>query len=227
MWSDPSSRSPAGSYYKVSTTAASSSQYLRAPNASALSTYDVTWDDPMADMILMANELAFRTAVTTSTLAPGGVSILATLHHSKADWWNLTSEQPYVISPNLTSVQRAVEQTALVTASMPVAVYVTHRGWLAGGFTVMCVACLAIAPTYWGWWRLGRKVSMSPLEIARAFDAPVLREAPHNATGDDVKKILGPKRVNLAPASAGGTQEERIALTQHNPKMDGETTITR
>lgn len=53
-------------------------------------------------------------------------------------------------------------------------------------------------PTYWGWWRLGRQVSMSPLEIARAFNAPILQDADPNATGDDLKRELGHKSVCFA-----------------------------
>lgn len=163
------------------TTAAAASGYLRSPNASAIASYDVTWDDPMEDMILMANELAFRTAYTTSSTVPGSPGFSA-LYGSSEHYYNLTSEQPYIISSNLTAVPRAVNQKTLVSATYPTTVYVTHRGWLAGGFVVICLACLAVAPTFWGWWRLGREVSMSPLEIARAFEAPLLQHADPNAT---------------------------------------------
>lgn len=145
----------------------------------------------MADMILAANELAFRTAYTTSSTAPanveGGVS------------YNLTSDQPYIVLPNLTSVSRTIHQTALVRDSTPLTVFAVHRGWLVGGFTVMVLACLAILPTYWGWWELGREVSMSPLEIARAFEAPIMRDADSNATGHDLKKSVGSEWISLCP----------------------------
>lgn len=36
-------------------------QYLKVTNASAMESFNVTWDDPMADVSLTANELAFRT----------------------------------------------------------------------------------------------------------------------------------------------------------------------
>lgn len=39
---------------------------------------------------------------------------------------------------------------------------------------------------------------MSPLEIARAFNAPILRDADPNATGDDLKRDLGSVKVCLA-----------------------------
>jgi hypothetical protein len=48
-------------------------------------------------------------------------------------------------------------------------VYKTNRINLAVGISLMLVALLAILPLYWGFWRLGRVVSMSPLEIAKAL----------------------------------------------------------
>lgn len=58
--------------------------------------------------------------------------------------YNLTSEQPYILSPNLTSKARTIQQHAQMTSTKVVTVYATEKGWLAGGFVVMCLACLAI-----------------------------------------------------------------------------------
>ena len=33
---------------------------------------------------------------------------------------------------------------------------------------------VAVLPLFIGWWELGRPVSFSPLEVAKAFDAPLL-----------------------------------------------------
>jgi hypothetical protein len=48
-------------------------------------------------------------------------------------------------------------------------VYKTNALILGIGVGLMVVAVLAIMPLYWGFWRLGRKVSMSPLEVAKAM----------------------------------------------------------
>lgn len=47
------------------------------------------------------------------------------------------------------------------------AVFFTAYGYfgLAAVVELICLAC--ILPTYWGWWKLGRDVSFSPLEIAK------------------------------------------------------------
>lgn len=136
--------SPVGGWYAIRATNPIASTYLRAPNASAITGAEVTWADPMDDMILMAHELAFRTALTTSSEVPGTATMGADYN-----FYNLTTEQPYIISPNLTEVNRTISQSALVKESRIVTVYATQKGWLAGGFVVICLAILAIVPTYW------------------------------------------------------------------------------
>ena len=116
--------------------------------------------------------LAFRTARAISGLSPDDVR-LAGLDGTgpSATAWNLTSAQPYVVSPNLTFVQRLLSQYSTVSGFKLAPIYTTHGGWIARSTAVVCFTCIAILSTYWGWWRLGRDVSMSPLEIARAFGA--------------------------------------------------------
>lgn len=49
--------------------------------------------------------------------------------------------------------------------------YAISRMNLIVAVMVSLAGPLAILPLFWGWWILGRKVSMSPLEIANAFYA--------------------------------------------------------
>ena len=160
----------------------------------------------MADMISMANELAFRTALVTSNQLPGDPTLTAMFSTSSL---SLTAAQPEILSPNLTTTNRTLHQKSPMTTVTQETVYKTERGWLAGGFVVMCLSCLAIIPSYWGWWRLGREVIMSPLEIARAFDAPMMQQADPNATGDDLKRELGGIKVRFAADSDGMVYDTR------------------
>ena len=61
--------------------------------------------------------------------------------------------------------------------------YQTHRTflWLALASMLVCIIC--VLPAYYGFWELGRKVSLGPFEIAAAFQAPVL-DHPSAATGE-------------------------------------------
>lgn len=65
-------------------------------------------------------------------------------------------------------------------------VYQSNYDWMFGALAVILVAFCSILPTYGSWWHLGRIVSMSPIETAKAFDAPLLRQADPNGTGHDI-----------------------------------------
>lgn len=53
---------------------------------------------------------------------------------------------------------------------------------------------------------------MSPLEIARAFGAPLLETAGPNAIGDNLKKGLGTQKIHFVLDSIGSVREERQTL---------------
>ena len=46
-------------------------------------------------------------------------------------------------------------------------VYHTDFAFFAAAMVVELVCVALVAPTYWNWWKLGRSVSFSPLEIAK------------------------------------------------------------
>ncbi|CZR53988.1 uncharacterized protein PAC_03871 [Phialocephala subalpina] len=54
---------------------------------------------------------------------------------------------------------------------------------------------LSVLPLYYGWWELGRKASLSVIEIAKAFGAPLLRDVDDNATAKLILKQVGTTRV--------------------------------
>lgn len=46
-------------------------------------------------------------------------------------------------------------------------VFQTDLWWLMAAALVEIVCVSLILPTYFGWWRIGRRVTFSPLEIAK------------------------------------------------------------
>ncbi|KAL5321378.1 hypothetical protein ACEPPN_009335 [Leptodophora sp. 'Broadleaf-Isolate-01'] len=76
----------------------------------------------------------------------------------------------------------------------------------AGSVGVTLAIILFILPTFYGFWTLARKTTLSPLETARAFHAPVLREAPKHLDTPGLLKELGKSNIhtdmmpNEAPA---------------------------
>jgi hypothetical protein len=68
-------------------------------------------------------------------------------------------------------------------------------------FTLLGVLC--IIPTFMGWWDLGRNVSMSPLEIAKAFDARSLAGADSNAEVGKLLKEVGERKIQYGVLVGG------------------------
>jgi hypothetical protein len=62
-------------------------------------------------------------------------------------------------------------------------VYKSEYAFLAIATVLIILSLFSVATLLWGWWDLGRPVSLSPLEIAKAFGAPMLADAPDDAKG--------------------------------------------
>ena len=108
-------------------------------------------------------------------------------------------------------------QTITLSESTIVAVYRVHYAYTAAALGVTVAASLAISLLVAGWRLLGRQFSMSPLEIAKAFNAPLLESTRSNATVAEMVKELRPSlrvrygevRQDPLPASQGVPREHR------------------
>lgn len=81
--------------------------------------------------------------------------------------------------------------------------------WGAVAATVCCV--LLVLPVYWGFWQLGRKVSLNPFEIAHAFRSPVIAQA-HTAAPQDLMKEVGNQEVRYGPVTLDGESYGRFGV---------------
>jgi hypothetical protein len=70
--------------------------------------------------------------------------------------------------------------------------------YLAAALAVMLVALLAVLFLSWGWWELGRPVSLSPLEMAMAFEAPVMQRACRSSVIERILKEFGEMKVKYS-----------------------------
>ena len=81
---------------------------------------------------------------------------------------------------------------------------------LATLFTAL--AWLATFPIFLGWWHVGRTVSLSPIETAKAFRAPMLQNADPNAKADDLVKQVGQRPVRYGVVTADDGQQELLEM---------------
>jgi hypothetical protein len=86
-------------------------------------------------------------------------------------------------SSNVRSVPAQQEAT--------IAVYQSHYLYLGLASLFTTLAIILVVPTFIGYWYLGRNVSMSPIETAKAFNAPLLRNEDSNAEADHLINNLG------------------------------------
>lgn len=87
-------------------------------------------------------------------------------------------------------------KTETMVGLKPEIYYYSKFSFAWGAFASTVIIVLLILPSYWGYWELGRKVTLGPLEIANAFDAPAFQHV-DRGTGhvDHVLDAVGQQKV--------------------------------
>jgi hypothetical protein len=78
--------------------------------------------------------------------------------------------------------------------------YMTNFDFMAAGVVTTLIAVLLVVPAYWKYGQLGREVTLGPIEVASAFQAPILTQGRRygvKETGkvDDLLKDVGERKV--------------------------------
>ena len=148
------------------------SQYIIDPNYEGFCNF--TFNDPTRDILTALHEIMFRTALKSSNIKTS-VSI-----QNKEGNYTFFTQQP--VSASRSSIQN---------------VFQSHFGYLSGAIALITLGILSILPTYNGWRLLGREMTMSPIEIVKAFNAPMMETEPSysNAPVQQLVKRLGSRQV--------------------------------
>ncbi|KAK2684567.1 hypothetical protein QWA68_016539 [Fusarium oxysporum] len=83
-------------------------------------------------------------------------------------------------------------------------VYTSDFLFLGLALMLIGLAAVAVVPLLMYWWRLGRDVSLSPIEIARAFSAPELAGSGSNLDASRLVKDIGDRKVRYGAVSYRG-----------------------
>lgn len=84
---------------------------------------------------------------------------------------------------------------------------------------------IATLPVFLGWWHLGRAVSLSPIETAKAFGAPGFNTEDSNADAKGILKDVGSREVRYGAMRTtiseelGDEAKERIRLIMGEPQL--------
>lgn len=95
--------------------------------------------------------------------------------------------------------------TQQVMAQETLTIPVYESQYLFLGLAIMCSAagCLAIFLIILRWWSIGRTVSMSPVETAKAFGPPQLRNSDSNANINVLLKEVGDRPIRYGVVASG------------------------
>jgi len=91
--------------------------------------------------------------------------------------------------------EAAAVQEMLVDWETTAVVYQSDYRFLGMALGLVGLSVLTVAPLLLGWWRLGRDVSLLPVEVARAFGAAELAGSGSNSTAGELMKEIGSKEV--------------------------------
>lgn len=158
---------------------------------------NVSFRDPTPDLLSSVNEIMFRTAIAAANV------------------------------PGANETERLLN-TQILQATQTSTRTVFHTQWTYVGFTVaiMLIAIAVVTATLYGWWLLGRDMTLGPIDIARSFDAPILTAsmnrrhgaADPNADMDLVLKNIGDLRVKYGEVGEANSTEADKLLGPSNPE---------
>jgi hypothetical protein len=83
--------------------------------------------------------------------------------------------------------------------------YSTNKWYMIGAVISNFICVLCVLPSYWGFWQLGRKVALSPFEIAAAFRSPMVNTG---GTIDDILRENGRQPVQFGRIVTGDAAGE-------------------
>lgn len=135
------------------------------------------FNDPTTSILDQFNNLMFRAGIAASAFRDENGDMTPQLDPGLQLTQNITAEQ-----------------------TLRVNIFVSDLRWWAGAAILELLAALAILPVFWGYWRLGLRVTMSPFEIAKAFEAPLLRSATSGTGSRGIERAMGDLQVQFGTA---------------------------
>lgn len=130
-----------------------------------------TFNDPRSSIMAGLNELMFRIGVHVAQ--------------------NYNSEDlKSLLDPGVQT-----NYSVIGAAQGPQEVFKSEFAYFFAAAGLELLTIVLVASTFIGYWRLGRHVSFSPLEIAKAFDAPLLAHIGPNLSGRNIAKATNDRQV--------------------------------
>jgi hypothetical protein len=107
----------------------------------------------------------------------------------------LNSMYDFLFRASLSASTDNDSQTFSVQRTSLALIFESNYGYMAAALALMLVASSAVLFQLWGWWELGRQVSLSPLELAKAFRAPVMQKTNEISAVGGILEVTGKTEV--------------------------------
>lgn len=207
-----------------------SSIIVRDEDTAAQVGYSFSFVDPFEDFIRSLDEISLRYALKTINQSPERVAELEDFVEENAGSHDLRVKAQPLMSTTFAKDQGPID----IQEEANMAVYRAHYVYTAVAVTVTYLTSILTLLLLQGVFTThGRKFSMSPLEIAKAFSAPLLAKIGSNSEGEEIAKASSVAKVqygevrvgkpslgNLdddpaawAPSEAAGASEECVMLS--------------
>ncbi|KAK5174063.1 uncharacterized protein LTR77_001143 [Saxophila tyrrhenica] len=172
------------------------------------------WSDPRDDAMAILNEMMFRKSraaggqysdfldlgLTTCASRNPGTGVYTAQHYDES-WLKSRIDDGWDIHYDITG-----------TPVSEINVFQSNFTYFVGAAVVEILCILAILYTFWGFWNLGHSTSFSPVEIAKAFDAPILKSAPSNVNARRMANFEGDRNVQYGLTTDELTSGEHAGL---------------
>lgn len=146
--------------------------------------FRLAFHDPLETFTETLHELSLRYALEKIIITPERMEELDEYFPTEGTW-DIDKRERALQAMKITPSER--QQVTVLQISM-IAVYQTNSlyAFIAVGLSTLVSVLIALLLT--GWRRCGRPFSMSPLEIAKAFGAPLLRHVGSNTPASQIAK---------------------------------------
>lgn len=120
----------------------------------------------------------------------------ATLGKCRLKWTDptqyvLTAMQDYLFRSSISAHTNEDSQRCPTKRTTAVLIFQSHFRYLIGSLSLMTFAVICVLSQFWNWWELGRRVTLSPIEVANAFDALSSNRLNDICMVDDILKVAG------------------------------------
>lgn len=106
----------------------------------------------------------------------------------------------------------AAQQTVPYRGYNTHTIYQTNKTFMNAAAAVSVLSLIFVAVTFWGWWELGRDMSLNPLEVAKAFGAPLLAGVGSNVSVKKMPKEVLNTRIRYGELTNNGIGQGKLGI---------------